>query len=170
MTENSDSIAILLLPGEVETFERGAHARSMLSIPRVVALEPSKRRTPRLLRGAAPLRQARRLRLPGRLALVVLYHPAQYPLARALCAEHEQAEMWYVAPDPAALDSSDPEERRELHASDELARERATQVLTATPSAQWDDDDPLRLRLRQLEVISPRAFVPEVRFARLQRR
>jgi hypothetical protein len=170
MTDGDESIAILLLPGEVESFERGAHARSLLSIPRVVALEPSRRRTPRSLREAAALRQARRLRLPGRLRLVVLYHPAQYPLARALCAEHQQAEMWYLPPDPGMLDISDPQERRELTASDKLARRRATQVLTATPSAQWDDDDPLRLRLRQLEVISPRAFVPEVRFARSQRR
>ena len=100
---------------------------------------------------------------------MVLYHPAQYPLARALCAEHQQAEMWYLPPDPGTLDVSDPPERRELRASDELAR-RATQVLNATPSAQWDDDDPLRFRLRQLEVISPRAFVPDVRFARSQRR
>ncbi len=171
MTDGVDeSMAILLLPGELEGFEREAHARSLLSIPRVVALEPSQRRTPRFLRGAAPLRQARRLRLPGRLRLVVLYHPTQYSLARALCAEHEHAEMWYLPPDPRTLVSSDPEEGRELKASDELARARATQVLTTAPSARWDDDDPLRLRLRQLDVISSRAFVPAGRFTRRQRR
>jgi hypothetical protein len=165
-----ESMAILLLPGEVEVFERGAHARSLLSIPRVVALEPSKRRAPGFLRGSATLRQARRLQLPGRLALVVLYHPAQYPLARALCAEHERAELWYLPPDPRTLETSDPGKRGELEASDELARERATEVLATTPSAQWDDADPLRRRLRELDVISSRAFLPEGRFARSRRR
>ena len=54
-----DSMAILLLPGPLEGFEREAHARGLLRIPRVVALEASKRRTPAFLRNALPMRQAR---------------------------------------------------------------------------------------------------------------
>jgi hypothetical protein len=48
---------------------------------------------------------------------------------------------------------------RELLAFDELARERARQVLTATEGGGVDDA-PLRARLRELDVISPRAFIP----------
>ena len=60
-------------------------------------------RAPRFLREAASLRQGRSLRFPGRLRLVVLYHPEQYRLARALCAHHEGVELWYVAPGRDAL-------------------------------------------------------------------
>src|ERR1700744_859531 len=120
-----ESMAIILLPGPLEEFERQEHARSLLSIPRVVALEASRRRPPAWLRNAAPLRQARRLRLPGRLRVVVLYHPAQYPLARALCAHHEDAELWYLPPDRAQVSGRNPEETRELLLSDSLARDRA---------------------------------------------
>ena len=95
-------MAVLLLPGPLEGFEREDHARGLLSIPRVVALEASSRRAPAWLRSAAPMRQAKRLRLPGELAVIILYHPAQYPLARALCAQHEDAELWYLPPDRPA--------------------------------------------------------------------
>jgi hypothetical protein len=160
-----DSMAILLLPGTLEGFERQEHARSLLSIPRVVALEASRWRTPSWLRTAAPMRQARRLRLPGRLRLVVLYHPAQYPLARALFSHHEEAELWYLPPDRSDVSGRNAEETQELLVSDSLARDRSTRTLTETPAGDWNDD-PLRLRLRELEVISARAFVPEARFAR----
>ena len=56
-----DSLAVLLLPSKLEGFELEAHARGLLSIPRVIALEPSRFRTPRLLRNAVGMRQARRL-------------------------------------------------------------------------------------------------------------
>jgi hypothetical protein len=164
-----DSMAILLLPGSLEDFEREDHARSLLSIPRVVALEASGRRAPSWLRNAAPMRQARRLRLPGRLRLVILYHPAQYPLARALCGQHDEAELWYLPPDRSEVSGRNGEETQELLVSDSLARDRSARTLTETPGGDWNDD-PLRLRLRELDVISARAFVPEARFARARRR
>ena len=92
-----DSLAVLLLPGKLEGFELEAHARDLLSIPRVIALEPSRFRTPRFLRNAVGMRQARRLPFPGRPRMIVLYHPAQYPLARALLAHDEELELWYVS-------------------------------------------------------------------------
>ncbi len=95
-----EPLAALLLPARLESFELEAHARDLLAIPRVIALEPSRVRTPRFMREATTARQAARLRLPGRLRLLVLYHPAQYPLARALSSQHEDAELWYVAPRP----------------------------------------------------------------------
>jgi hypothetical protein len=159
-----DSLAVLLLPGKLEGFEREAHARELLSIPRVLALEASGVRAPRFLREAASLRQARRLRFPGRLRLVVLYHPAQYPLARALCSSHE-AELWYIPPGCAGQAATDDAQASELHDFDELARHKATQTLSAPDGGQVPDA-PLRLRLRELEVINPHAFIPGARLPR----
>ncbi len=164
-----ESMALLLLPGPLEGFEREDHARSLLSIPRVVALEASRRRPPSWLRNAAPIRQARRLRLPGRLRVVILYHPAQYPLARALCGQHEEAELWYLPPERSGVSGRDAEETQELLVSDSLARDRSARTLTEPPGGDGNDD-PLRLRLRELDVISGRAFVPEARFSRARRR
>jgi len=160
-----ESMAVLLLPGTLEAFEREEHARSLLSIPRVVALEASGRRSPSWLRQTAPLRQARRLRLPGALRMVILYDPAQYPLARALCALHTDAELWYLPPDRASISGRTSEETQELLTADSLARDRATHTLTETPPGD-SYDDPLRLRLRERDVINARAFVPEARFTR----
>ena len=156
-----EPLAVLLLPGRLEGLALEAHARDLLSIPRVVALEPSRIRPPRFLRDAVSLRQARRLRFPGRPRLLLLYHPAQYPLARALCAYHEGLELWYIPPGRTALETADQVHARELLGFDELARERARQVLTATGSGI--DAAPLRARLRELDVINPRAFIPRTR-------
>ncbi len=156
-----DSLAVLLLPGRLEGLALEAHARDLLSIPRVVALEPSRMRPSRSLRDAVSVRQARRLRFPGRPRLLILYHPAQYPLARALCACHEDLEVWYIPPGRGALEAADQAHARELLVLDELARERAEQVLTATEGGV--EDAPLRARLRELDVINPYAFIPGAR-------
>jgi hypothetical protein len=153
----ADALAILLLPSPLEGFEHAAQARGLLSIPRVIALEPSRVRGPRFLRDGAAARQAARIRLPGELRAVVLYGPAQYPLARALCGRHQRAELWYVAPDLDTVDD------QELLTFDHLARERA---MGSLHSVGGIDDEPLRLRLQELEVISGRAFVPSARFGR----
>jgi len=154
-----EPLAVLLLPGRLEGLALEAHVRDLLSIPRVVALEPSRVRPARSLRDAVSLRQARRLRFPGQPRLLLLYHPAQYPLARALCAYHEDLELWYVPPDRGALETAD--QAGELLVFDGLARERATQVLTATEGGV--DTVALRARLRELDVINPRAFIPGAR-------
>jgi hypothetical protein len=156
-----DPLAVLLLPGRLEGLALEAHVRDLLSIPRVVALEPSRVRPARSLRPEVSLRQARRLRFPGQPRLVLLYHPAQYPLARALCAYHEDLELWYLPPDRGALETADQAHARELLVFDELARERARQVLMATEGGV--DTAPLRARLRELDVINPRAFIPGAR-------
>jgi hypothetical protein len=160
MTEPADDVlAVLLLPSRLESFAREDHARGLLSIPRVVALEPSRLRPPGFLRDALCQRQARRLRFPGRLRLLVLYHPAQYPLARALCTRYQDVELWYIPPAPGQpANEAHPDE---LAALDTLARERATQVLA--PPEPDVDDTPLRARLRDLGVINPHAFLPGTR-------
>lgn len=154
-----EPLAVLLLPGRLEGLAVEGHARDLLSIPRVVAVEPPRVRLRRVLREAAALRQAGRMRFPGRVRLLVLYHPAQYPLARALRSYHEGAELWYVRPAPEGLQAADTTRERDMREFDELARERASQVLAAT-EAGGVDDAPLRARLRELGVISPYAFVP----------
>ena len=159
MTEPTDDVlAVLLLPSRLEGFAREDHARDLLLIPRVVALEPSRMKPPGFLRDALCQRQARRLRFPGRLGLLVLYHPAQYPLARALCGHYRDLELWYIPPEREDLGAADEARRRELAAWDEMARERATEVLVA--SEHHVDDASLRMRLRELGVINPRAFLP----------
>ena len=167
----TEPIAVLLLPRQLGEPEPGTHVRDLLSIPRVIALEPSRFRTPRLLRDAAPLRQAKRLRLPGDPRVIVLYHPEQYPLARALLGRYDAAELWYARPDPPALASEDEESRIDLPELDRLASERASPsrmiVIPGDPGDPGDPPgDPLRERLRELEVISPRPFVPWARIAR----
>jgi len=162
MTEPADDVlAALLLPGPLEGFAREDHARGLLSIPRVIALEPSRMRPPGFLRDQVCSRQARRLRFPGRLRLLVLYHPAQYPLARALCARYQDLELWYIPPERETMEAADEAHTRELVALDQIARERATRVIVA--SGHYVDDESLRARLRELGVINPRAFLPGAR-------
>jgi hypothetical protein len=161
----ADSLAALLLPVAVERFELETHVRGLLSIPRVLALEPrTSRPPPAFARDVLALRQARRLRFPGEVRLLVLYHPAQYALARALRDSHVGAELWYVEQDEP--DSPRRGELEELREYDALARERATEILVRTvgvDGAVRIEDGALRERLRELDVISPYAFVPTVR-------
>ena len=160
----TDSLAILLLPCRLEDFELAAHARDLLEIPRVLALEPSRIRTPAALREAASVRQARRLRFEGEPRAFVLYHPGQYRLARALLAVHEEAELWYFQPDPDGLGDED------LISLDELARTRAARVLVVTPGGDpRAENHPLRARLVELGVISHRPYIPTSRSARFAR-
>lgn len=159
-----EPLAVLLLPARLEGLTLEDHARELLAIPRVVALEPSRFRTPRFLREAAAVRSASRLRLPGAVRLVALYHPAQYPLAHALCARHPEAEFWYVPPAAADLNAAGGSETTELLSFDELARDRAAGILKVC--GQHVADAPLRLRLRELDVINPRAFLPGARIER----
>ena len=156
--EEQESLAVLLLPGRLEGIACEEHARGLLSIPRVLALEPPRLKLSRFVREGAAGRQASRLRLPGEPRLLVLYHPAQYPLARALCARYEDTELWYIPPGRESLEAAEQE-------SDDLARARATQVLEPGPDGAVDDAS-LRGRLRELGVISPYAFVPGARARR----
>ena len=164
-----ESLALLLLPRELDGFELDDHARSLLSIPRVIALEPSRFRTPRLLRDSAPLRQAARLRLPGALRLVVLYHPAQYPLARSLCSLHPEAELWYVRPEAERFRAARGGDDDELADDDHRAAERAAVVLNVLDRAV-PGEERLRARLKELDIINARAFLPSARFARTKGR
>jgi hypothetical protein len=152
----AEPLGLLLLPSVLEEFELADHARDLLAIPRVVAIEPSSRRTPRLLRAGLPARQAKRMRFPGRPRVLVLYDPIQYPLARALIARHDGSELWYVRRDATEFQEQPGYTSEELVELDQLARARARQTISP-------GDDALRYRLRELEIISSRAFVPWAR-------
>lgn len=156
----TEPLGVLLLPGKLEEFDLADHARDLLEIPRVVAVEPSRFRRRALLGDdIAALRQARRLRFPGQPKAIVLYDPHQYHLARALSTKHE-AEVWYfrgTAIEPSATDA----QAAELTLLDQMASEVAVQSLVAGASqSPRADNEPIRRRLIELEVISSRPFVP----------
>jgi hypothetical protein len=156
-----EPLGLLLLPSALENFELAEHARGLLQIPRVVALEPGRVRTPSFIRDAAAVRQAKRLKLPGVPRLVVLYHPIQYPLARALCARHRDVELWYVRPDPDSLHDVGGYSRDLQRELDQLAVERAARpVALGTDEVLAAQTASLRDRMRDLEIISHRPFVP----------
>lgn len=159
-----EPLGVLILPRKLEEFDLAAHARDLLEIPRVVAVEPSRfQRRSMLGDDIKALRQARRLRFPGQPKVVVLYTPRDYHLARALSARHA-AEVWYfrgTAIEPPSTEA----EGAELALLDQMADEVAVQTLVAgaTESVR-SDNEPLRRRLVELEVISARPFVPGARF------
>ena len=71
--------------------------------------------------------QARRMALPGHPRAIVVFDAAQYPLARALLAEHPEAELWYGGRATAASCTRRRAARAALRFGDEpggAARER----------------------------------------------
>src|SRR3954471_23652109 len=124
-------IGVLLLPRALEQFILRDQAEDLLTAPGVVAVEPARMSYGTYLRlpasvadGVAatqgrPPRPPRRLRLPGRPRVIVIFHPLQYPLARGLIAHHPDAELWYWRWDryEAAYDASRRQKARleELH-------------------------------------------------------
>ena len=98
-------ICVLLLPRELESFIQREQAEDLLRAPGVVAVDPPRlpygaySRLPRGAGDALASRQARRLlrelRRSGEPRVFVIFHPAQYPLARALLAECPGSELWY---------------------------------------------------------------------------
>jgi len=151
--EEGEPLGVLLLPGKLEEIRLEQHARDLLSIPRVLALEPPRLRLSRSLSEGTSGRQAARLRLPGRPRLLVLYHPAQYPLARALLVRNKDAELWYIPPAGESVERPEQE-------FDVMARERAAQVLDVADDGTVNDAA-LRERLTDLGIISPYAFIPD---------
>jgi hypothetical protein len=163
VTLDPEPLAVLLLPCRLEDFELASHARDLLAIPRVVALEPPRARPRRLRQNAVSALQARRLRFPGQPRLFVLYHAGQYPLARALLGVHREADLWYVQPDPGRL-HAEAESESELIELDELVRARAPRLLVASPDGDVRaENEPLRSRLLELEIITHRPFLAGLR-------
>lgn len=164
----AEPLALLLLPSRLEEFALRDHARDLLDVPRVVALEPPRLRPRGVWADALAARQARRLRLPGDARVLVLYHPAQYPLGRALLSRHAGSELWYWRPAQGELEAeADDRRRTRLRDFDDLAAARATRVLAPAPGeGAREGNQPLRARLVELEVISSRPFAPNGRLRR----
>jgi hypothetical protein len=97
-------LLVLLLPTRLEAFALREHAEELLRSPAVVALEPGRIGTgglPSPIADGLAHTQARRLRLPGEPAVLVIHDPRQYPLARALMARNPGVELWYGIDHPA---------------------------------------------------------------------
>jgi hypothetical protein len=110
-------LGVLLLPTALERFELRAHAEDLLSAPGVVAVDPPRlgasARVPAAVADGLSAGQARRLKLPGAPRAILIFHPLQYPLARALIAHHPDAELWYWRRDVAEPGGS--RRRRDRH-------------------------------------------------------
>jgi len=102
-------LCVLLLPARLESSPVRERAEDLLGAPGAVAVEPAAvgygatGRLPGLLRERITAGQARRMALPGRPRALVVFDAAQYPLARALLAEHAEAELWYGGAGPGEL-------------------------------------------------------------------
>jgi hypothetical protein len=136
-------LCVLLLPEQLESMDDRERVEELLRGPGVIAVDPprlSYRAAARLpgpvAEGLATV-QARRLLLPGRPAAVVIFDPLQYPLARALLAQHPDAELWYGGTDTHGL-----------HA---IAAERA-----ALRFERGEDNRPLWERMERMGVPSGR--------------
>jgi hypothetical protein len=160
-----ECLGVLLLPRQLEKFELAEHARDLLSIPRVVAVEPPRWRRRALLGDdMQALRHVRRLKFPGQPRVVVLYDPRQYHLGRVLCTKYE-AELWYSRGE--SLPSAAKAEEEDMAMLDQFATEMASG--TVSPGQAGDpraDNEALRRRLAELDVISARPFVPGRRVGR----
>ena len=130
-------LIVLLLPARLEAMTERERAEDLLGAPGAVAVEPAAvgygatSRLPEIVRERIAAGQARRMALPGHPRAIVIFTAAQYPLARALLAEHPEAELWYGGADGAG----------DLH---EAATARAALVFGAAP------EGPARERNRPL--------------------
>ena len=130
--EERTPLCVLLLPRQLEQFILRDQAEDLLRAPGVVAIEPARvpygayLRVPAAVADGLAATQARRLRLPGRPAAVVIFHPLQYPMARALISENPDCELWYWRWDryEVAYDAS-PRRRARLEELHEQAMNRA---------------------------------------------
>ncbi|MEJ7796967.1 MAG: hypothetical protein WKF42_00615 [Solirubrobacteraceae bacterium] len=94
---------LLLLPRRLRDFILEDQARDLLRCPGVVAVGPPRvrygaiARLPSLLRERLARETARRLphACGGELRALVIFHPVQWPVARALLALAPGAELWY---------------------------------------------------------------------------
>lgn len=138
----AETLCVLLLPSALEEFTRADEVRDLLRAPAVVAVEPA-----RVSHEMLAAIQSRRLvrKLPGAPRVVVLFDPAQYPLARAVVARVGDCELWYGGEAGRGDESTEM-----LH---ELARQRAALTFGRSdePSA-FQRNAPLWDRLEELRI------------------
>ena len=144
------ALCVLLLPVKLEASPDRERVEDLIGAPGTVAVEPAAigygatSRLPGLMRERIAAGQARRMALPGHPRAIVVFDAAQYPLARALLAEHPEAELWYGGRDDAG----------ELHAA---ASSRAAVRFGGEPAAPARERNrPLYERMERLGVESGR--------------
>jgi hypothetical protein len=101
----AEPLALLLLPRRLEEFILRDQARDLLRAPRVVAADPPAvpygavlrlPPTPAHILAARTARRLKRaLRKHGFPQVIVIFHPVQWPLARALLELDRRSELWY---------------------------------------------------------------------------
>ena len=139
-------LCVLLLPRELEQFILRDQAEDLLTGPGVIAVEPARIPYGAYLRLPEPVgdgfaaAQARRMRLPGVPAAIVIFHPLQYPLARGLIAAHPEAELWYWRWDryEVAYDAT-PRQRERLEDLHLAATARAALTVVVSDALRPDD-------------------------------
>ena len=135
-TRPAAALGVLLLPARLEELDVRAHAEDLLAAPGVLAVEPARlpaRALPGVVADALAGVQARRLRLPGVPRAVLVYHPGEYPLARALIARHPDAQLWYRGWEESAEPT--PARRARLAELDDHCRFRADHVFGVEATA-----------------------------------
>ena len=163
-------LLVLLLSERLEAFEHRALAEDLLEADGVIAVDPprtsyrSLARIPDAFGVSIAAKQARRLRrrLRGEPRAIVIFHPAQYPLARALLTQLPECELWYgrvSRPEADAPEGAVRDRLHELHVmaaeraaltfvfDDELGREEALAGRQAVTLRPGDDHAPLWNRL-----------------------
>lgn len=134
-------LCLLLLPRPLDAFILRDQAEDLLRAEGVVAADPPPVRYGAFARLPAPAASrlarttARRLlrQLPGDLRALVIFHPAQWPLAREILAARPQAELWYGRWDryETAYDAG-PKLRDKLATLHEEAATRAAMTFVAS--------------------------------------
>ena len=124
LANKAQPICVLLLARELEQFILREQAEDLLRSPAVVAVDPPRvrygaiSRLPRPVGAVLAARQAKRLLKTlrgdrGEPRVVVIFHPLQLPLAKAIQADCPGCEIWYSRWDRYELAYDATPERRE---------------------------------------------------------
>jgi hypothetical protein len=147
-------LLVLLLPRRLERFHLEAQARELLAEPGAVAVDPARlplARMPAALAAGLAVGQAKRMRLPGPVAAVAIFHPLQFYLGGALLARHPMGELWYGEPElDEELAAVGPRRRARLEELHAAAAIRAGLRFTAGTDVELP-----RLRARMAELGIP---------------
>ncbi|MFM8883421.1 MAG: hypothetical protein ACKOH7_01225 [Solirubrobacterales bacterium] len=143
-------LCVLLLPRRLESFIQREQAEDLLRAPGVVAANPPRlrfgavARLPRPLGAAVARRQAGhlrgRLRRRGEPRVFVIFHPVQYPLARALLELCPGAELWYSRWDryELAYDAGEATRARLAELHDQAATQAAITYAVSEPLVEQE--------------------------------
>jgi hypothetical protein len=136
-------LGLLLLPVALERFALRAHAEDLLTGPDVLGVDPPRlgasAGVPASVADGLSAGQARRLKLPGVPRAILIFHPLQYPLARALIARNPGAELWYWCRDVTAPARRHRNRHEELHL---VATMRASLLVVGADEEIEDTHDP----------------------------